>query len=108
LAGGLRSTMGYVGCATIEEMRRKPVMVRVTSAGSRESHVHDVQITREPPHYQGRCPMPEPMHDASRDIHGDRILILDLGAQYTQLIARRIRELGVFCEVWAWDHDPAE
>ena len=54
LAGGLRSTMGYVGCATVDEMRRKPVMVRVTSAGSRESHVHDVQITREPPNYQVR------------------------------------------------------
>jgi IMP dehydrogenase len=52
LAGGLRATMGYVGCATIEEMRKKPSFVRVTSAGTRESHVHDVQITKEPPNYQ--------------------------------------------------------
>lgn len=52
LAGGLRATMGYVGCSTIEEMRKKPSFVKVTSAGSRESHVHDVQITKEPPNYQ--------------------------------------------------------
>jgi IMP dehydrogenase len=52
LAGGLRATMGYVGCATVEEMRSKPTFVTVTGAGQRESHVHDVQITKEPPNYR--------------------------------------------------------
>ena len=52
LVGGLRATMGYVGCATVDEMRSKPSFVRVTTAGTRESHVHDVQIIKEPPNYR--------------------------------------------------------
>ena len=42
------------------------------------------------------------------DIHAQRILILDFGSQYTQLIARRVREIGVYCELWACDADPAD
>lgn len=52
LAGGLRSAMGYVGCADIEQLRKRPQFVRITSAGGRESHVHDVTITKEPPNYR--------------------------------------------------------
>ncbi|MDO5506670.1 MAG: IMP dehydrogenase, partial [Pseudoxanthomonas suwonensis] len=52
LAGGLRASMGYCGCASIEQMRRQARFVRVTGAGQRESHVHDVQITKEPPNYR--------------------------------------------------------
>jgi IMP dehydrogenase len=52
LTGGIRSSMGYTGCATIEEMRSKPEFVRVTSAGMQESHVHDVTITKEAPNYR--------------------------------------------------------
>ncbi|BFM07387.1 IMP dehydrogenase [Halioxenophilus aromaticivorans] len=51
MMGGLSSAMGYTGCATIDEMRTKPEFVRVTSAGMGESHVHDVQITKEAPNY---------------------------------------------------------
>lgn len=51
LLGGLRSSMGYVGCADIDEMRAKPEFVKISSAGMRESHVHDVTITKEAPNY---------------------------------------------------------
>src|SRR5215213_3294311 len=51
MVGGLRSGMGYVGCATIEELRTNTEFVRITAAGLRESHPHDVQITREAPNY---------------------------------------------------------
>ncbi len=52
LIGGIRSSMGYTGSATIEDMRTKPEFVRVTSAGMNESHVHDVTITKEAPNYR--------------------------------------------------------
>ncbi len=52
LLGGLRSSMGYVGAATVEEMRTRPRFVRITGAGVRESHVHDVSITKEAPNYR--------------------------------------------------------
>src|SRR5690606_29648152 len=51
LMGGLRSSMGYTGCRNIEEMHTKTKFVRVTSAGVREGHVHDVIITKESPNY---------------------------------------------------------
>jgi len=51
LMGGLRASMGYTGCRSIEEMRARAEFVEITSAGMRESHVHDVQITKEAPNY---------------------------------------------------------
>jgi IMP dehydrogenase len=51
LMGGVRSSMGYAGAATIDEMRTKAEFVEITTAGMRESHVHDVQITKEAPNY---------------------------------------------------------
>lgn len=51
LMGGLRSSMGYLGCASIAEMHERACFVEITSAGIRESHVHDVQITKEAPNY---------------------------------------------------------
>ena len=52
LVGGLRAAMGYTGCATVDEMRRNCNFVKITGAGLKESHVHDVQITRESPNYR--------------------------------------------------------
>ncbi|HUL81959.1 MAG TPA: IMP dehydrogenase [Gammaproteobacteria bacterium] len=52
LVGGVRAAMGYTGCHNIAEMRTKPKFVRITGAGRRESHVHDVTITKEPPNYR--------------------------------------------------------
>ncbi len=52
LCGGLRASMGYCGCPTIEEMRTKPEFIEITAAGMRESHVHDVQMTKEAPNYR--------------------------------------------------------
>jgi IMP dehydrogenase len=52
LAGGMRAAMGYTGCSNIEQMRTRPTFVRMTNAGVRESHVHDVTITKEAPNYR--------------------------------------------------------
>jgi IMP dehydrogenase len=52
LMGGLRSSMGYVGCGTIAEMRERAQFVEITAAGVREAHVHDVQIVKEAPNYR--------------------------------------------------------
>jgi IMP dehydrogenase len=52
MAGGIRASMGYCGCATIDDMKTKAEFVEITTAGIRESHVHDVQITKEAPNYR--------------------------------------------------------
>ena len=54
LSGGLRAAMGYVGAGTVEDLHRKAEFVRISNAGLRESHVHDVAITRESPNYPSR------------------------------------------------------
>jgi len=55
LAGGLRAAMGYTGAKTIAELHEKAQFVRISNAGLRESHVHDVLITRESPNYPSRA-----------------------------------------------------
>jgi IMP dehydrogenase len=52
LLGGVRASMGYTGCATVDELRTKTQFVEITAAGIRESHVHDVQIVKEAPNYR--------------------------------------------------------
>src|SRR5207244_11977542 len=52
LIGGLKSGMGYTGCRTLEELRGKSRLGRITSQGARESHVHDVVVTKEAPNYR--------------------------------------------------------
>ena len=52
LVGGLKAGMGYCGCTTIEELRTKARFVQITPSGLRESHVHDVTITKEAPNYK--------------------------------------------------------
>jgi len=51
LVGGVKAAMGYTGAATLEELRQRARFIRITNAGLRESHVHDVSITREAPNY---------------------------------------------------------
>ena len=52
LLGGLRAALGYTGCQNLEEMRQQSNFVKLTGAGIRESHAHDVTITKEPPNYR--------------------------------------------------------
>jgi IMP dehydrogenase len=52
LIGGLRASMGYVGCASVDELRTRAEFVEISGAGVRESHVHDVQIVKEAPNYR--------------------------------------------------------
>ena len=52
MVGGLRASMGYTGCRTIAEMKEKAEFIKMTGAGYRESHVHDVTITQEAPNYR--------------------------------------------------------
>ena len=54
LVGGIRSGMGYCGCPTIEELHQKAKFVQITNAGLRESHPHDIQITKEAPNYSAQ------------------------------------------------------
>src|SRR5439155_13986982 len=92
LVGGLRAGMGYAGAATIDDLRARARFVRISGAGLRESHPHDIRITSEPPNYRVRAQsMSRSQIDrpdaAAKTGPSARatIAILDCGSQYTQL-----------------------
>ena len=96
LLGGIKSAMGYLGAPTLQDLNKNAEFVRISSAALRESHVHDVYITREAPNYK-EIKMSN-NHKVDRPVD-EGILVLDYGSQYTLLIARRLREIGIYAEI---------